>query len=187
MDQPQLPFVKKMIALGVAIDIIIADQISKWAITELFLRPKATGENPTSLVLWLTEAPEKVPPVQIQINSFFNLVMVWNQGVSFGLFNHDSAAGPMILVGLSLLITGLFLIWLLRSAFMVQAMAIALVIGGAIGNVIDRLRFGAVIDFLDFHAFGYHWPAFNIADSCIVIGIAILILHSLLLEKKAGK
>lgn len=182
-----LSITKKLIALSAAADVVIADQISKWAVTEILLRPQATGENPVGLILWLTEAPGRVPPAQISLSPFFNLVMVWNQGISFGLFNHDSNASVIILTAIALAIISIFLIWLWRTPYMAQALCIALVIGGAAGNIIDRLRFGAVIDFLDFHAGGLHWPAFNLADSCVVVGIAALILHSLLLEKPAQK
>jgi signal peptidase II len=183
----KLSLVKKLIALGIALDVIIADQISKWGVTELLLRPKASDDNPVGLIVWLAKAPERIPPVQLEMTPFFNLVMVWNQGVSFGLFNHDSNTGVMLLLALASVITLIFLVWLFHTASMFQATSIALVIGGAVGNAIDRARFGAVIDFLDFHAAGIHWPAFNIADSAIVIGVSLLILHSLLLEKKEQK
>jgi signal peptidase II len=110
--------------------------------------------------------------------------MVWNKGVSFGLFNHDTDYGPLLLTSLSLVISAVFLVWLFRTNSAVQLCGIAMVIGGAIGNVIDRLRFGAVIDFLDFHAAGWHWPAFNLADSSIVIGIFILILYAIFFEER---
>lgn len=163
---------------------IVLDQVSKWAITEHVLRPASKGSQ-FRFFEWLVNAPDRLGYTEITITPFFNLVMVWNQGVSFGLFSGGHDLMPLILSSLSLVVTVVFSIWLIRSDNPVQKTAIALVIGGAIGNVIDRARFGAVIDFLDVHAFGYHWPAFNIADSCIVVGIFMLITYSLFFEKTA--
>ena len=129
----------------------------------------------------------RLPYAEINIFPFFNLVMVWNQGISFGLFAQDSETSAWILVGLSVVITLLFLGWLFKTSSQLQSIGICLVIGGAIGNVIDRIRFGAVIDFLDFHAFGYHNQAFNIADSCVVVGVLSLIAYSIFFEKIAHK
>jgi signal peptidase II len=84
-----------------------------------------------------------------------------------------------LLVGFALLISGALVVWLARETRMLTRLALGLVLGGAVGNAIDRLRFGAVVDFLDFHALGYHWPAFNVADSAIVIGAGLLVLESL--------
>lgn len=120
---------------------------------------------------------------QKEILPFFNLVHVWNRGVSFGLFNHEHS-GAWILAGLSLAITALFLVWLWRVDHKGLALAIGAVIGGAVGNVIDRVRFGAVVDFLDFHVRDWHYPAFNVADSAIVLGIAYIVLDGLFFEPK---
>ena len=100
------------------------------------------------------------------------------------MFNKKTDGGPGLLILLSLAITLWFSRWLMQGASRVQSICLAMVIGGALGNVIDRLRFGAVVDFLDFHLFEYHWPAFNVADSCIVLGVAGLIIHSVFLEKR---
>ncbi len=119
---------------------------------------------------------------EIQITSFFSLVRVWNFGISFGMFAGHRQ--PMILTGVSLVIIMVLLGWLTKTPYRMVAIALGLVIGGAIGNVIDRLRFGAVADFLDFHVLGYHWPAFNIADSSIFIGVVLLCIHSMFIESK---
>ena len=105
--------------------------------------------------------------------------MTWNRGVSFGLFNNDSPYNALILSIVAVVISGLLLIWLARARQPMLAYGLGAVIGGAIGNLIDRVRFGAVADFLDFHIWGYHWPAFNVADSAITIGVAVLIVDSL--------
>ena len=110
-----------------------------------------------------------------EVTSFFNLVMVWNRGVSFGMFSEHPEWMPIILTLVALAITAVLVTWLWKAETKFTAVALAMVIGGAIGNVIDRIRFGAVVDFLDFHAFGYHWPAFNIADAAIFIGVVLLL------------
>lgn len=112
-----------------------------------------------------------------EVLPFFNLVLVWNRGVSFGLLG--SAGVPWLLSGIALAVVIGLVIWLRRTETRMVATGLALVIGGALGNVIDRVRFGAVVDFLDLHAFGWHWPAFNVADSAICIGAAVLVLDGL--------
>ncbi|MBL8805283.1 MAG: signal peptidase II [Rhodospirillales bacterium] len=110
----------------------------------------------------------------VRVLPFFNLVVVWNYGVSFGMFNTGSSSSAYLFAGLALAIV-LGLVWWMRNAEnLTVAVALGLVVGGAIGNVVDRLRFGAVFDFFDFHVAGWHWPAFNVADSGITIGVAIL-------------
>lgn len=119
------------------------------------------------------------PPRVIPITGFFNLVVVWNRGVSFGLFSAESAWGPFVLSGLALAISVALVFWLRRVDHRPLAVAIGLVLGGAIGNVVDRVRFKAVFDFLDFHVFGYHWPAFNVADSAITVGVVLIVIDGL--------
>jgi len=162
--------------------LIFIDQLSKWAVTELLLRP-ASGGNSYGFIDWALDAPMPLSFSSIEITSFFNLVMVWNKGVSFGMFQASEQMGVWLLSGFAVIVSIGFFIWMLRSHSKLQKWALALVIAGAIGNVIDRLRFGGVIDFLDFHAFGWHYPAFNIADSLIVIGVIMLLFHNLFLEK----
>ncbi len=118
----------------------------------------------------------------IEITPFFNLVMVWNYGVSFGLFSEHNQ--PLLLVGLSGIISAILLGWLIKTPSTLVAFALGAVLGGAAGNVADRLRFGAVADFFDFHIATYHWPAFNIADSAIFIGVVLLCIHSMFMEPK---
>jgi len=118
-------------------------------------------------------------PGGIRLTPFFNLVMVWNRGVSFGLLSGDAPSRVLLLVALALGIIIWLGFWLWRTSYRFTAVALGLVIGGAFGNIVDRLRFGAVADFFDFHFAGWHWPAFNIADSSIVIGVALLVLDSL--------
>ena len=117
--------------------------------------------------------------VVIEVTSFFNLVLVWNTGVSFGMLQGFGDVGRWGLVALAVIVGIGLVIWLWRETRLVPRLALSLVLAGAIGNVIDRTRFGAVIDFLDFHAMGYHWPAFNIADAAIVVGAGLLLFEGL--------
>ncbi len=121
-----------------------------------------------------------VPPRAIEVTSFFNIVMVWNRGISFGLFNNGSPLNALILPALALAIVAGLLFWLWRAEGRLTPIALGSIIGGALGNVIDRLRYdGAVADFLDFHVAGYHWPAFNVADAAISVGAVLFIAESL--------
>lgn len=149
---------------GVAALIVLFDQVSKW---------------------WIL-AHVMQPPRVIEITSFFNLVLGWNRGISFGMFG-GGGLPPWVLAVLALaIVTGLG-IWMWRDTRWRVVMALGLVIGGAVGNVIDRLRFGAVADFLDVHAMGYHWPAFNVADVSISVGAAVLVLDSLFARAERPK
>ena len=156
-----------VLGLAVAIAVLAADQLTKWFMLErVFALPP-----PITLASWH-------PP--IVITDFFNLVMVWNRGVSFGLFAGSSDVMRWVLLALALGISVGLLVWLARTPSRFVAVSLALILGGAIGNAIDRLRFGAVADFIDLHAAGWHWPAFNLADSGITIGVILLIADSLL-------
>ena len=153
-----------MLAIGLALAAvtIVVDQIVKVLLIDL-----------------LTD-PDRV----IRVTGFVRLVYIENQGVSFGLFNIDSAAGPWIL---SILAAGVVVglaIWLRRLTSPWLGAAVGLIMGGAIGNVIDRARLGAVADFFDFHVSGYHWPAFNIADAAIVGGVAFIVLDGLVSRRE---
>lgn len=119
----------------------------------------------------------------IKITSFFNIVKVWNSGVSFGMFN-DLQYGRFIFAVIVAIIAIIMLIWLYKNNNKIVSYAISFIIGGAFGNLIDRVTNSAVADFLDFHLFGYHWPAFNLADSAVFVGVAILIFDDLILNKK---
>ncbi len=115
----------------------------------------------------------------IEVTSFLNIVLVWNRGISFGLFDRESDWQPWFLVGLSLVIVAGLLVWLRTARGRWTALAVALVAGGAIGNAVDRVRLGAVVDFVDFHTGGWHFAAFNVADAAITCGVAVLLAVSL--------
>jgi signal peptidase II len=124
----------------------------------------------------------------VTVTPFFDLVLVWNQGISYGLLPQETAAGRLGLIlfalGASLALT----VWLARIESRLTAIAIGLIIGGAIGNAIDRMLYGAVADFFSFHAFGYQWYVFNVADTAIVAGVVGLLYDSLFSRghKKVG-
>lgn len=123
-------------------------------------------------------------PQPVEVTGFFNLVLVYNRGISFGLFQQNAQMGLWFLQMVTGGITLTLLVWLLRTPHALTRWAVALVIGGALGNILDRFLYGAVVDFLDFHAFGHHWPAFNVADSCVVTGAVLLLLQSLVFDTK---
>lgn len=118
------------------------------------------------------------PPRVIEVTGFLNLVMVWNRGISFGMLAGQHEAMRWVLSAVALAITVVLVLWLRRMDRRWPAAAVGLVIGGAVGNVIDRFRYGAVADFVDLHVFGYHWPAFNVADAAISVGVVLLLIDS---------
>lgn len=176
---------KPTVGFSIALDVIILDQLSKWLITEYVLRPEVQPHGIINGLLdWIKDPPSRLPYASVEILPFFNLTMVWNEGISFGLFQ---GSGIWILTGLALAITILFSVWLSKAKAWIPAVALSLVIGGAIGNVIDRFRFGGVADFFDFHVMGWHYPAFNVADCGVVAGIALLVADGLFFEPRRNK
>ncbi len=143
--------------LAVTAAVLAVDQLTKWWIVFTVMQP----------------------PRVIEVTPFFNLVLGWNYGVSFGMLDSVHGLGAWLLPVAVVAITAVLVVWLYRIDRLRPAVGLGLIIGGAIGNLIDRLRFGAVADFLDFYAWGHHWPAFNAADSAITVGAVVLILDSL--------
>ena len=125
------------------------------------------------------------PPRLIKINLFLNLVPVWNPGMSFGLLADGGVAVRIGLTILAFVVSG-WLFWMLPQLDRLQRIAAALIAAGAVGNAIDRLRFGRVVDFIDLHWGGWHWPAFNVADAAITTG-AVLWACQILLGQEADK
>ncbi len=115
---------------------------------------------------------------QLEVMPFFNLVEVWNHGVSFGMMK-GLPYGQWLLSGISLTITTVMLYYLQKAEDKLSITAFSFVVAGGLGNVLDRIRFGAVADYLDFHAFGYHWPAFNFTDVAIVSGAFLLLIANI--------
>lgn len=155
---------KKLFLTGLAISIffIILDQFTKKIVFAklLDLMNKTRGLHK-----------------HIEVTPFFNLVMVWNRGISFGMFK-NLLFGQIILsvITFAIAIFVLYLLW--KSQAKYSMIYLSLIAGGAIGNLIDRVRFGAVADFLDFHIGKYHWPAFNVADSIVCIGVFMILVES---------
>lgn len=156
----------KKISIGsaVAIFTLILDQFSKMAVVKYFT----------------------INLIDIKVTSFFNLVLVYNKGISFGLFNKIDYSN-YIFATISLVIVVLLFNWLKKSNKLGEIIALGLVIGGAIGNVVDRVLYQGVVDFLQFHLYGYYWPSFNIADSAIFIGVCILMFFSVDSKSKNSK
>jgi signal peptidase II len=144
-------------ALGglIAVGVFAADQAAKAAVLS-----RLTGKAPDSTAL----------------TPFLDLALRWNRGISFSLFAQNSALGLALLLGLTLAATALLGWWLMRSRTHLAAAGLGAIIGGALGNAVDRLAHGAVVDYLDLHAFGRHFFVFNLADAAINIGVALLVL-----------
>ena len=140
------------IGLLVAFFVVVFDQVSKWVIFDYL--------SHTERVL--------------EITSWFNLVTAWNTGVSFSMLNDLGRMGVYILSIFSLKVVVILIYWMYKEKVPMMQWALGFVIGGAVGNVIDRIRIGAVFDFLDVHIGTHHWPAFNVADSFICIGAVLI-------------
>jgi len=167
-------YLKPLIGFSLIVDFIILDQLTKWLVLDKIFRPQLNLE-PLGIVDWFKNS-ERLPFISLEIMPSFNLSMVWNQGVSFGMFQSDN---PWPLTIVALLIAAMFSVWLCKTKSWVEAISLSMVIGGALGNVIDRIHYGAVADFIDFYIGDWHYPAFNLADSLISVGIVILIAYNL--------
>ena len=113
---------------------------------------------------------------EMEFTSFLNLVLVQNKGISFGLFSRYEVGWLISILTIGIVVV--LFIWMRKLERAILALPFSLIIGGAIGNLIDRLNYGFVVDFIDFHFFGWHWPAFNIADSAITVGVIFLLIAS---------
>ena len=158
------------LGLPLAAGILVADQATKWWILEVARLPEV-GQIP----IWAAG------PFGL------DLTMVWNRGVTFGLLSGDGAWNHVILAALAVAIAAFLLRWMARAENRLTALALGAVVGGAIGNVIDRIRFGAVADFVDAHAWGWHWYVFNVADAAIVCGVVALVADALFRPKPETK
>ena len=119
------------------------------------------------------------PQDSLEILHFFNINLVYNRGISFGMLAGDAPWLPLFLIIATSVIVFLLILWMKRAKEQIIIISLGSIIGGAIGNIVDRVHYGFVIDFLDFHWGRYHWPAFNIADSAVFMGVVILILMSI--------
>jgi signal peptidase II len=123
---------------------------------------------------------------QIKLIPIFDLTRVHNYGISLGLFQAETDTGRWLLVGITALIAGVVAYWITKENKRGDQLALAMVLGGALGNIVDRVRFGYVVDFLDLH-FGSFRPfyVFNVADAAISIGVVILLIRALLVREEA--
>ncbi len=146
----------------IALAVVLVDQIAKTGVLSYSAR---SGVDP------------------LPLTPFLDLTLRWNRGISFSLFARDSESAQTILLVLTLAVIGLLTWWLFRCRFALPAAGLGLIIGGAVGNAIDRLAHGAVVDYLDLHAFGRHFFVFNGADAAINLGVALLILDLVLVPR----
>ena len=164
-----------MLGLGLALVTLVLDQISKiWVVRSFW---PANGCDPFDYTGLFNCRVEVLP--------FMDFTMVWNRGISYGLFADYGSVGRILLIVFSLLAVIGFLIWLARAESRLLALSIGLIIGGALGNVIDRVLYGAVADFVSLHGFGYYWYVFNLADAAIVAGAAGLLYEVMLRPTKS--
>lgn len=146
------------LGVGIAALVFIVDLASKlWVLDGLAL--EATG--PIRILPWL------------------DFVLVWNRGVSYGLFQQDSDLGRWLLVGVTIVATVALATWMARTTSRLSAVALGFVVGGAVGNGVDRVVYGAVVDFVHFHVADFSWYVFNVADAAIVVGAALIVLDAL--------
>jgi signal peptidase II len=137
---------------------------------------------------WMVSIFDGMERPKITVTTFFDIILIWNRGISYGLFRQDSDMGRWLLVGFSFFAALALVLWLARLESRIAALSVGLIIGGAIGNAIDRMHYGAVADFFSFHALGFNWYVFNLADVAIVGGVAGLLYESLKSShKSAGK
>ena len=176
-----------LLGLIILCGVIFVDQYTKWLVIETVLRTKPLSAGFLDWFITLKKIAffvnEREHFRTILLLPVLNVVMVWNQGISFGILESNSPRMALVFIALSLALSLAMFIWLAINTQKVVAIALGLIIGGALGNVMDRVRFNAVADFIDFHYQEYHYPAFNVADSCIVIGAGILMLSSLLIKE----
>ncbi|WP_324617423.1 signal peptidase II [Microvirga alba] len=131
--------------------------------------------------LFIYDLPVREP---VAFGPFINLIVVWNRGVSYGLFQQSTEFGRWMLVVISIVAAVGLIFWIRRTTGWVLAISLGLIVGGAIGNVIDRLAYGAVFDFIQIYFGSWSWYVFNVADAAIVAGVIGLLYDSFLLEKR---
>ena len=146
------------LSVSLALVALALDQLSKWWIIHVY------------------DLPERG---RVAVTPFFDLVMLWNPGISYGLFAQDTELGRHLLIGFALVTALVLIIWMSRTHNRLLALSLGLIVGGAIGNAIDRAVYGAVADFISLHAAGFYWYVFNVADAAIVLGVAGLLYDAL--------
>ncbi len=165
--------------LSIIFGAVLLDQLSKGILLYLI-----TGGFPLFGSAW-DVVP--VPYLMAHVCDLFNIVFTWNPGASFSLFRALGETAPFVIIIATGVIIGVILYYLFKKSSSYEQLPLALIAGGAIGNLIDRVRFGAVVDFLDFHIGGWHWPAFNVADICITVGVGLYLINWYIARRKCIK
>jgi len=160
MTTPRLGIILAVVAM-------LIDQATKYYMVERVFRPAGVSETPF------------FSPVVIDILPVFQFRLSWNQGISFSLFNSGETATVILLLVLTITITSVLIAWMWRTHRRWLQIGLGLIVGGALGNIIDRAMIGAVADFLHFYWRDWHFPTFNVADSCITVGAIIVLLDAL--------
>jgi signal peptidase II len=157
---------RRLVGFVLAAVVLVADQGSKyWILHGLRLQDLGT----------------------VVLLPILNVVLVWNRGITFGMFTSAGAAGKLSLAAIAIVVIAGLAVWLWRARRWLTTIAIGAITGGAIGNVADRLHYGAVVDFIQVHAGWLYFPyVFNVGDSCIVCGVAALMAESLLRREAGG-
>ncbi|MBY0336521.1 MAG: signal peptidase II [Acetobacteraceae bacterium] len=148
--------------------------------TVAFLADQATKQ-------WALAALWPPYEVVVEVLPVWNFRLGFNTGVTFGLFRDSAADKVWILVAAKLAVVAFLLVWMWRTRHRAEALALGLVAGGALGNILDRVRIGAVVDFVDWHHAGWHWPTFNMADVAIVCGAGLLLFQGARGSPRAGR
>jgi len=146
----------------------------------------------TLFVILLDQASKQLAEAMLQFNqpvyvfSFFDLTLLYNEGAAFSFLSDQSGWQRWFFIGLALVVSLVLTVWLsrLKPGERWTGIALGLIIGGALGNVIDRILFGHVIDFIHLHVAERYWPAFNVADSAISVGVALMLLDALVLSRR---
>jgi signal peptidase II len=131
--------------------------------------------------MFVYDLPVREP---VRVTPFMDLIVVWNHGISYGLFQQSTELGRWVLVAVSLAAALALSIWIRRARGKLLAASLGLIVGGAIGNAIDRVAYGAVFDFIHLHVGSFSWYVFNVADAAIVAGVVGLLYDSFVLEKR---
>ena len=131
--------------------------------------------------LFVYDLPEREP---VRLTPFLDLIVVWNYGISYGLFQQNTELGRWVLVAVSLAAALALSVWIRRASGRLLAASLGLIVGGALGNAIDRVAYGAVFDFIHLHVGSFSWYVFNVADAAIVAGVVGLLYDSFVLERR---
>lgn len=125
--------------------------------------------------------------IPVAVNDFFNVVLAWNKGVSFGFLSTNEAMMPYVLAGFSIIVSILLFVWLIRESILTIRIGLVFIIAGGLGNAYDRLVYGAVVDFIQVHYQDWYFPAFNVADICINIGVGLVLVDLLFFSDQRSK